>query len=115
MVALAVLLGGGSLLTEIARHRTPASIVLAILVLTQIYVLRRIVAAGGPNAGIESSRSIAFIAATIAALFFVAAPARWSAGACIVAVEFGFVLELLGRLAPRDAQAGARPAETLRK
>ncbi len=100
---------------EIARHRTPASIVLVILAIAQIYALRRVVAARGPNTGIESSRSVAFIAATVAALFFVTSPARWSAGACIVAVEFGIVLELLSRLVPHNANLGETRAGTLRK
>ena len=48
----------------------------------------------------RATRDVAFLAAIAFALVEVLAPARWAIGACISAVLFAIVLELLARLAP---------------
>jgi hypothetical protein len=104
VIALAVLLGGSSLLAEIGHFRTPATFALAFLAVVQFAAVRRNALAGGPHAQVRASRDVAFLAAIIAALVFVWSPARWSLGACIAGVEFGLAMELLARLVP-DAPA----------
>jgi hypothetical protein len=105
VIALAVLLGGRSLLVEIALFGVPAAVLLAILGVAQTLAMRRNFAAGGPLAGVRATRDVAFIAATIAAVAFVLAPARWSIGTCIVALEIALVLELMARFTPSPPPA----------
>ncbi len=45
------------------------------------------------------------IAATIAAIAFVYAPARWSIGAAVAGLEFALILELLVRIVPTSQPA----------
>jgi hypothetical protein len=104
VIAIAVLLGGSSLLAEIGHFRAPATFALSFLTIVQLVAVRRNALAGGPHAQVRASRDVAFLAAIVAALVFVWSPARWSLGACIAGVEFGLVMELLARLVP-DAPA----------
>jgi hypothetical protein len=104
VIAIAVLVGGSSLLLEIGHFRAPASFALAFLAIVQLIAVRRNALAGGPHAQVRASRDVAFLAAIVAALIFVWSPARWSLGACIAGVEFGLVLELLARLVPEAGQ-----------
>lgn len=104
-IALAVLIGGRSLLVEIARFGVPAALVLVAIGFAQTLALRRNFAAGGPLAGVRATRDVAFIAALIAAIAFVLVPARWSIGTCIVALEIALVLELMARFTPSPPPA----------
>jgi len=100
LIAIAVILGGRSLLFGIAQHHGLSLVVLAVLLILQTIALRRNRAQGGSLAPLRSTRDIAFIAAIILAALVVASPQRWSIGATIVAVEIGLVLDILGRLNP---------------
>jgi hypothetical protein len=103
VIALAVLLGGRSLLVEIARFPIPAITGLGIVGLLQLLAVRRNYRAGGGPAPLRVARDVAFLAAILAALAFVAYPARWSIGAAVSAVLFGLAVELLARFSPKAA------------
>ena len=100
VIAVAVLFGGRSVLVEIARFGGLAAGVLVALAFIQTLAMRRNFAAGGSLARVRITRDAAFIAATIAAIAFVYAPARWSIGAAIAGLEFALILELTARFAP---------------
>ncbi len=109
VIALAILVGGRTLLYQIAG--SPFHI-LALMLLIAIGIslvlgLRRGIAAGGELARLRASRDIAFLAALAGAIAFVISPARWAFGACIAALEFGLILEIISRLAPE--RAGRHP------
>jgi hypothetical protein len=108
-IALAILLGGNSLLNQIARSpfHGIAIVLLAGIGFALVLAMRRSIAAGGELARLRASRDIAFIASLAAAIAFIALPARWSFGACIAALEFGLVLEIISRLAPGRAGGSA--------
>jgi hypothetical protein len=109
IIALAILVGGRNVLVEIAHFPGPALAALLILAVLMLFALRRTIALGGPAARVQVSRDVAFIAAILAAMAFVYAPARWSIGSAIAAVEFALVLELLARLNPQHAPSPADP------
>jgi hypothetical protein len=102
VIALAVLFGGFSLLATLANYHLVAAPFIVVLAFVQLLAVRRNALGGGASAGVRSARDIAFLAALVAALFFVVWPARWAIGTAIVAVEFGLILELLARLGPRE-------------
>jgi len=101
IIALAVLVGGREVLVEISRFPVVALFALLVLGSLEALALRRDIAQAGTQARIRISRDVAFLAAIVAAAAFVFAPARWSIGSAVAAVEFGLVLELLGRVNPR--------------
>jgi hypothetical protein len=100
VMALAVLLGGPSLVLEIAQFRGLAISVLGVIALVLVYAFRRNFLAGGPLVRIHATRDAAFLAAIAGAIAFIIAPARWSIGATVVALEVALVVELLSRFAP---------------
>lgn len=104
-IALAVLLGGGSLLAGVAHFGLIAVAMLAVLGCLQIWALYRNYAAGGGRARIRATRDVAFLGAILCALLFVLSPHRWSLGATIVALECALVLELFGRFAPFEPRS----------
>ncbi len=97
-IAFALLAGGASMLVQIAHLHGAAIVALGAVGIFQTFAMvrRRRAAA----AQLSYARDVAFLAATIAALAFVASPARWSLGAAVAAAEFGLLLELLARLVP---------------
>jgi hypothetical protein len=97
IIALTILLGGKNVLVEIAHFPAAALFVLLALGALEMFALRRTIALGGPAARFRVSRDVAFIAAIVCAMAFVYAPARWSIGAAIAALEFALVLEFLDR------------------
>ena len=97
VMALAVLVGGNSLLVTISQFHGIAISVLGVLGLVVLYAFRQTFREGGPLARIHAARDAAFLAAAIA---FVVIPARWSLGATVVAFEIGIVVEFLTRVAP---------------
>ena len=103
LIALAVLLGGRSLLVEIARFPIPAITGLGVVGLVQLLAVRRNYLAGGRPAPLRVARDVAFLAAILAALAFVAYPARWSIGAAVSATLFGLAVELLAHFSPKAA------------
>ena len=105
VIALAVLVGGRNVLIEIAHFRVLALFVLTALGFLEMLVLRRDVDLGGGSARFRITRDAAFIAATIAAIAFVYAPARWSIGAAVAGLEFALILELLVRIVPNSQPA----------
>lgn len=111
IIAIAILIGGRSLLVEIAQFHAIAFIVLLAIGAALLRNLGRNMAPRTPLGRFRATRDIAFAAAVITALAFVFSPARWSMGACIAALEFALVLELLGRLAPDSASGESRPIE----
>ncbi|MBD5655167.1 MAG: hypothetical protein IAI50_08280 [Candidatus Eremiobacteraeota bacterium] len=100
VMALAVLLGGRFLVVQIAQFHGLAVSALGAIALVMIYAFRRSYRAGGPLARIHATRDTAFLAAIVAAIAFVIAPARWSLGATVVALEVAIAVELLSRFAP---------------
>jgi hypothetical protein len=100
LIAAAVLVGGRSLLGSFVQHHVAAMLVLSGLLVLQFLALRRNYAEGGPAVRIRATRDAAFLAAVVLALILVASPQRWSIGATIVALEFGFILDLLARFSP---------------
>jgi hypothetical protein len=109
IIALAILVGGRNVLVEISRFPIVALFALVALALLELFALRRNVALGGSQARLRVTRDVAFIAAILAAAAFVSAPARWSIGAAIAAVEFGIVLELLARVNPPEVSPHRGP------
>jgi len=103
LMALLVLVGGRSLLVEIAKFQLPAILGLCAIGIAQTVAVRRNFAAGGRLARVRVSRDVAFVAAIAAAIAFVVFPARWSLGAAVAATEFGLALELLARFSPEEA------------
>jgi hypothetical protein len=103
IITLVLLAGGRSLLAEMARFPAAAITGLAVVGLVQLLAVRRNYLAGGPQARLRVSRDIAFLAAIVAAIAFVAHPARWSLGAALSAVLFGLAIELLARFSPKAA------------
>jgi hypothetical protein len=100
IIAIAILIGGRSLLVEIAQFHAIAFIVLLAIGAALLRNMGRNLAPRTSLGRFRATRDVAFAAALIAALAFVASPARWSLGACVAGLEFALVLELLTRLAP---------------
>jgi hypothetical protein len=100
IIGLAILVGGRALVVEIAQFHGLAISVLGAIAIFVVYAFRQNYRAGGPLVRIQASRDTAFLAAIAAAIAFVIAPARWSLGATIVALEVGIAVELLSRFAP---------------
>ncbi len=98
-IALAVLVGGGALLQQIALLHGVAVWMLAILAVAIIYAFRRNFRGGCSHARLHAARDAAFLAAIAAAIAFVVAPARWCLGSAIVAAEIGLLVELVSRFA----------------
>ncbi len=109
VIALAILFGGRTVLVQISQYHGAAALGLAAIGLALTFGVRRDIGAGGPTARLAATRTIAFAAAVAAAISFVLWPARWSIGACIAALEFGLILELLGKLAPAPAAPAPPP------
>jgi hypothetical protein len=109
VIAIAILVGGRSLLYEIAQFHAIAFVVLLAIGAALLRNLGRNMAPRTSLGRFMATRDIAFLAALIAALAFVFSPARWSMGACIAALEFALVLELVTRLAPDPAPGPSRP------
>ncbi|MEO6990563.1 MAG: hypothetical protein ABI346_00075 [Candidatus Baltobacteraceae bacterium] len=100
-IAIAVLVGGRSLVLNLLHFRTVVAIGLLILGAVQVAALRRRVAFGGYELAIQATRDVAFLATIVLALLEVCKPTRWALGATIAAFEFGIVCELLARLPAR--------------
>jgi len=105
LIALAVLIGGGSLLAGVAHFGLVAVVVLGVLGCLQTGALYRNYATGGVRARLRATRDVAFLGAIVCALLFVLSPHRWALGATIVALECAFVLELFGRFAPVEPRS----------
>jgi hypothetical protein len=100
VIMLAVLAGGPSLLANAVQFHGLSVSVLGGIAIFLIYAFRRNFLAGGPGARLYSTRDAAFLAAIAAAIAFVLAPAKWSLGAAVVALEMGLAIELLARFNP---------------
>jgi hypothetical protein len=100
VIMLAVLAGGPSLLANAVQFHGLSVSVLGGIALFLLYAFRRNYLAGGPGARLFATRDAAFLAAIAAAIAFLLAPAKWSLGAAVVAVEMGLAVELLARLNP---------------
>lgn len=98
LMAVAVLVGGRSLLVQVASFRGVAISVLGVIAIVIVYAFRREFLAGGPLARIHAARDTAFLAAIAAAVAFVAVPQRWSLGATTVALEIALIVELMSCL-----------------
>ncbi|MGH7747349.1 MAG: hypothetical protein ACREQ5_21715, partial [Candidatus Dormibacteria bacterium] len=99
-IVLAVAVGGRGLLVGLAGHAGYAEFLLGVLFLFELSLLRRHTADRSSAGRIALARDLAFVAATCGALAFVLAPAAWSLGTCIAALEVGLVVAVLERLAP---------------
>ena len=100
VMAVAVLVGGRALVLQIAQFHGLTVSVLGVVAIVLVYAFRRNYLAGGPLVRIHATRDTAFLAAIAAAIAFVIAPARWSLGATVVALEVAIVVEFLSRIAP---------------
>ncbi len=96
-IGIGVLFGGRMLLVNLSHIAHYAIPVLIVLGLLQAGALRRNAAIDRPGRPLIATRDVAFIAAILLSIAFVAYPARWSIGAAIVAVEVGLLLELFGQ------------------
>ncbi len=94
VMALAVLLGGSALLQQVAQFRGLTISALVLLAIVIVYAFRRNYRAGVPSARLHAARDTAFLAAIVAAIAFVAGPARWSLGTAVAALEIGLMIEL---------------------
>ena len=103
LIGVALLLGGRSLLVQMARFPVPALLGLTVVGLVQLFAVRRNYRAGGSPAPLRVARDVAFLAAVLAAIAFIAAPARWSLGAALSAALFGLATELLALFSPKPA------------
>jgi hypothetical protein len=106
VIAIAILVGGGSLLQQVARSPFHGVALVLLLLIGGIVVLnlRRGISLGGESARLRASRDVAFLAALAGGVAFMLWPARWAFGACIAALEFGLILEIISRLAPARAR-----------
>jgi hypothetical protein len=100
LVMVAFVFGGRAWVYDIAQFHGLSIWMLGVLAVLVLYAFRRTYLAGGPLARLRAARDGAFLAAIAAAIAFVVAPARWSLGATIVAVELGLAVELLCRCVP---------------
>ncbi len=100
IMALAVLIGGRSLLVQIAAFKGLAVSVLVIIGIFIIYAFRQNYRAGKPGARIAATRDTAFLATIGVSIAFILAPARWALGAAVVGFEIGLIVEMIARLAP---------------
>ncbi len=100
LIAFAVLVGGGALLQAIAQFRGIAVWVLAAIAAAIVSAFRHNYRSGGAGARVYAARDAAFLAAIAGAIAFVFAPARWSLGSTIVALEIALVIEFLTRITP---------------
>ena len=98
LIALAVLVGGRSLLLNLATFHGVAVSALGAIAIFIIYAFRRSFLAGGPLARIHAARDTAFLAAIVGAIAFILWPQRWSLGATIVALEIALIVELMSRV-----------------
>jgi hypothetical protein len=96
-IGVAVLFGGRHLLVNLSHISRYAIPILAVLAILQIGALRRNAASDRPDRALVATRDVAFIAAALLSIAFVASPARWSLGAAVVAIELGLLLELFGQ------------------
>ncbi len=97
-IGIAFLFGGRILLvnlSHIPRYAIPVLIVLGALQAGALWRNSRI---DRPDRPLVATRDVAFIAAALLSIAFVASPARWSIGAAVVAIELGILLEVLGQL-----------------
>ncbi len=101
VMAVAVLVGGRSLLVQIAQYHATTIAILATIAIALVAAFRRNFTAGGPLVRLQATRDAAFLAAIAAAIAFVASPARWSLGAAVVGVEFGLIVEFFIRVVPQ--------------
>jgi hypothetical protein len=97
-IGVAFLFGGRILLVNLSHIPRYAIPVLIVLGLLQGGALWRNSRVERPERPIVATRDVAFIAAVLLAIAFVASPARWSIGAAVVALELGILLEVLGQL-----------------
>ncbi len=100
VIMVAVLFGGRSWLVDVSQFHGIAIAVLGAIALVVVYAFRSNYLRGGPTARLHATRDAAFLAAVASAIAFVAAPARWSLGATVAAVEFALVVELMTRFVP---------------
>ena len=114
IIAAAVLLFGRPLIANLAHLGYASALGLLLVGVLQFGALRRNVAAGGPRAGIRSSRDVAFLAAIVFALVAVFVPARWVPGAAMAMLEFALILEVLARIAFPDTPQATSPAPAAR-
>jgi hypothetical protein len=97
-IGIAFLFGGRVLLVNLSHIPRYAIPVLIVLGLLQGATLWRDAQIDGPSRPLVATRDVAFIAAVLLSIAFIAAPARWSIGAAVVAIELGIVLEVFGQL-----------------
>lgn len=97
-IGIAILFGGRILLVNLSHIPHYALPVLAVLGLLQAAALWRNAQIDRPNRPIVATRDVAFIAAVLLSIAFVASPARWSIGAAVVAIELGILFEVFGQL-----------------
>jgi hypothetical protein len=112
IMALAVLVGGKSLLVQIAAFKGLAVSVLVIIGIFIIYAFRQNYRPSKPEARLAATRDAAFLATIgVAVAFIVGPPSWWRAlgGAAVVGFEIGIVVEILARFAPPPGAAGDRP------
>jgi hypothetical protein len=100
IMALAVLVGGRSLLVQIAAFGGLAVSVLVIIGIFIIYAFRQNYRVGKPGARIAATRDTAFLATIGVAVAFIIHPARWALGAAVVGFEIGLIVEMISRFAP---------------
>jgi hypothetical protein len=97
-IGVAFLFGGRILLVNLSHIPRYALPVLGVLGVLQAAALWRNAQVAGPARPLVATRDVAFIAAVLLSIAFVAWPARWSIGAAVVAIELGIVLEIFGQL-----------------
>jgi len=100
VMAVAVLIGGRSLLVQIAAFKGLAVSVLVIIGILIIYAFRQNYRAGRPGARLAATRDTAFLATIGVSIAFVVSPARWALGAAVVGFEIGLIVEMIARFAP---------------
>ena len=106
IMALAVLVGGKSLLVQIAAFKGLSVSVLVIIGIFIIYAFRQNYRATKPGARIAATRDAAFLATIGVAIVFILSPAKWSLGAAVVGFEIGIIVEMIARFAPPPGTTG---------
>ncbi len=106
VMALAILVGGPSLVFAIAKFKSLAITILVVFAVFIVYAFRQNYRATRPGARLAATRDAAFLASIIAAVFYIQWPARWSIGATVVGLEIGILVEFLSKVVPVERGTG---------
>jgi hypothetical protein len=96
----------GKFLLATMVHKPAAAIIVAGLLIAAVIGLRRTYLASDSDARIAITKSVAYIAAAVLALWNVLWPAKWIPGSCIAALVAAIVFDIITVAARKTAPEG---------